>query len=289
MKFKSLLFILLLTGFCYSQKVKPVTIYLNDRLYLKTATDTIREIIALQQKLKLVDQPQAATVGNHYVKGIHVGNHYKVEDLTLVSIPVFRIERPAYFAYDYDTNIESYIAFNERLKYQRTLLFTGTKLLGSISIPNTEYEQDRIYSGTDLISNLDKAHYANSLFFYEDSEVEAYKAMLTDRNHFYFELFGLDGFLFDIEQGKIYAQFIGDFGGLLGPEQTPEQYAAMQHNLGTRAPINDYVRKNDMITRIKQLALGCYILDWDNPAVPPSKGTAGPTPEGAVVTVVKVK
>jgi len=261
--------------FCYCQKINSIEINFDNSQYSKTAIDTVREIIRQQQKLNLKDTLNAANMGNRSIDRKHVGNHYKPEELNFISIPVFRISRSAFFDYNCDQNFEKYITFNERLKYQHTLVFHDKVFLGSIRIPNNEYEMDLIYSGTNFLEGFGKNYYANSLFFYEYFTSSDVEFIRQKPNNFLFELFGLPGFLFDIENGKIYAQYGSSYDGGYG-------------DITIRRPLNEFIITNNLVDHFKEVALGMYVEEWDNPNCPSSKKcNEADIPKGVEVAVIK--
>jgi hypothetical protein len=281
------LIIYLVYNISFSQE-RTIEVNFDQNIYDLTAHDTIARIISRQKALKLTDKLDAViyldnTPGNQ----VYLANHYNLNQLKLISIPIFRINRLAYFNYDSGKNLEKFITFAERLKYQYTLIFNDSRYLCSLTIPDIEDEKDRIYSGSDFLLG-EENHYVNRLFFYEKLKSKTFEKIQERPKNLYFLIFGLENYLFDIdsETGLIYAQCLDTDGGVIYDGETAEHQKEIIDNLKNRIPLNEYIRKNNLVKTIKQIALGFY-GDYDDPTIIPVENNQNSIPENIKVIIKK--
>lgn len=281
------LIIYLVYNTSFSQE-KTIEVAFDQKKYDLTAHDTIAAIISRQKALKLTDKLDAIIYSdNTHGNQVYLANHYSLNQLKLISIPIFRINRLAYFNYDSSKSFEKFITFDERLKYQQTLIFNDSRYLCSLTIPDIEDEKDRIYSGSDFLLG-EENHYANRLFFYEKLKSKTFEKIQERPKNFYFKIFGLESYLFDIDSqtGLIYAQCLDTEGGVIYDGETAEHQKEIIDNLENRIPLNEYIRKNNLVKTIKQIALGFY-GDYDDPKIIPDENNQNRRPENVKIVIKK--
>jgi hypothetical protein len=269
--------ILLVAVLSYGQKSDTIHIDFDKDGYAKIAEDTLTAIYNKQKTLHLPDDAYAS----------YAYNHYRLNDLKLVSIPVFRISFFAFQGYDGSRPLENYIVFEERLKYQNLIVTDKDVQVGFVSIPDLNYEYDRYYADVDFVFDY-KDYYADRLKFSTNRyDSELYQRIKKLPGNFYFQLLGFDGFLFDIDakDHKIYAQYIGVLG-MPSDNQTPELSREQDRLLETRAPLNEYVRNNIALAQIQSAALNLYVSDFYLPEIQFKKfNPAMPIPQGKTILV----
>ena len=209
-------------GTCQSFRKKD-TIYVayKPEVYRNIAFDTITAIYNRQKTQKVKDNK----------KFLYLANHIEFNDLEFRSIPIFRIAHYAFVAYDCSMDFESFIVFEERLKYQSVIVTAQDREVDMVHIPDYTYLLETYYAGEDFTS--DYADYVNRLTFDETNhELNIGKAIKQNTGNFFFQIFGLEDYLFDIDRHdhKMYAQYIGDSGGILYPGQTFEEVEADRHD-----------------------------------------------------------
>lgn len=226
------------------------------KVYNEIARDTLKAIINKQRHQKL------KTGESEY----YLYEKTKPDNVQFITIPIFRIERYAYNSYNGENQFESFILFEERTKYQRLIITSKDQPIGLLSIPDYKYEIDRHYPGDEMVGD-EKNYYANRLKFrvdHRNSDLE--NVILTKPKNFYFQIFGLENYLLDIdsEDNKIYMQYIGQCGCLLYGI-TKEKDDENQKSLKTRLPVNDYIIKNLSLQTIQSIAVGFYSDEFDFP------------------------
>lgn len=211
----------------------------SKNIYQKIAVDTIKRIYNDRHKLYLEEGPNMFPNPNLTFR--------KWEDLTIVSIPYFRLTRQANRSYTCESNIEDFIAFREHNKYQCAKLIHKKIVLAEALIPNIDYEMERISNPGEYIEGNQKDYKVMLLRFgasgsefggerYYDKE----KDIMDKRSdNFFFGIYGLN-VLFEIDSKT----------GLL--------YANLMYEQVERYLANDYLRKYVGEVKIRELARGYY-------------------------------
>lgn len=171
-----------------------------------------------------------------------VSTLYKWEELSLLSIPYFRLARRANKEYDCERNIESFIEFEERNKYQNVIVMAKEVALTSVLIPDLSFEVERIFNPGDA-TRVDGSVYKAMLQSFQATPqyFKNYTDILEGRKeHFFFGIYGLRGVLFEIDSKT----------GLL--------YANKMDWKVERLLANDYLRKYEGELKIRELARGYY-------------------------------
>lgn len=167
----------------------------NARAYKKAATDSVQKIYNMQQMYE-----------KDLVTGI--SNKYKFSDLSLKSIPAFRIKPEANAEFSCDTPIEDYILFDDTVTYQVIYVSNKGKHLTSLIIPDRNVEMEKIL-GLEPGSISSKHQYSFYVIqgFQETSLSLSDRVVLNDSSeNFFFCIYAINN-LFEIEKdtGLIYA------------------------------------------------------------------------------------
>lgn len=225
-----------------SENMDTIKINFSKKIYNNIASSSIKEIYN-EQKSYLLNRDRL----NNPISDIDFN------DLNFISIPVFRLTREANYYYSCHKMIQNFISFNEyNNRYQETLIYYKDALICSVDIPNFEIELSRINNpGYDF--TLDEEDYLNLVVKNFILSPDAYRYKVVDsilknrKNNFFFKIFGLKDFLFEInEEGNLYLNWIG-VGSTL-----PKHMLA-----------NDFLRNYIGESIIKEFARG-YYKDIDN-------------------------
>lgn len=244
-----ILVIFLLFSFCHSQNAdyfKKDTVYINysKEIYNKIAMDSLKFVYNLQNKF-------ASSISKKDRQRLLFTN-YRIQDLELFSIPMYRIFSDAEKQYDCDDNIENFIAFEEHLIYQEVLVFHDKKIITHFSVPDYFDERERIQNPSaemepyfsdkprknDRIKKLSNSY--TGRYFIDWNSVINYK---NKKDNFYFMIFGLDGVLCEVnkEDNLVYSYDLN-----AGADSSKKL-------------LNEYIRKNKGIDIIRQLSRSYYI------------------------------
>lgn len=222
--------------------------------YNKIAKDSIKEIYNKQR--------QFYSKNNENVE-LAISQNYKWEDLSFYSIPIYRILREASKKYSCADNIEKYIVFEERNKYQKVLLFYKNKILRDIDVPDFNYEMDRIYNPDYIFQSFyreDKNYYINRLLQYKyEPLITEYIKPLEEKDDFFFMIFGLKDVLFQIDNKNriLYARSVATYSETIyldGTQSNRDSYSKID--------ANDFIRKYIGENKIRDIANGIF-LDFE--------------------------
>lgn len=241
--------LILFTGFVYGQKAKlaydspqTITFHFERKIYDKMAADSIRSLYQKQYNF-YVD----ADIWPH-IKEMAVSLNYRFEELSFYSIPRFRLYKEAVSLFDCNANIENFIAFEEYNKYQNVIVSNAGILLCQVQVPNDIMEEDRV-SNPGFHKRIDgfvyERLYLQKLFMMPPGN-HFYDNVINNKDHnFFFEIYGLDEVLFEIESktNVLYANY---YGQMLGPDAAK------------RIPANDFIRQFIGERRIRVLATGNF-------------------------------
>jgi hypothetical protein len=220
------------TDFAHSKEGK-ISFSYNKQSYEKSAVDSVK---------RLYDDQDRYFQGNYGLKENYISKSYKWEELSLVSIPYFRIAKIASQIYDCESNIENFIEFEERNKYQKVLIFHKHVAIKSVIIPDINFEMERIHN-PDAYIKTDNSYYAGVLqSFQVDKNYHKNYTELQKKNsdNFFFGIFGLGDVIFEVDakSGVLYAYKMG---------WVFEKYLA-----------NQYIRQNAGMLLIREIAKGIY-------------------------------
>lgn len=208
----------------------------SKKIYQKIAVDTIKRIYDDQCRYYLKDGANTSP----YIYPI--SSLYKWEELAFISVPYFRLARQANRDYTCESNIEDYIAFQERNKYQLAIVIRKGLMLDDVLIPDMYFEMERIFNpgGYTEVSDSD---YKGILQRFQSSPrkyKEIIDVMEERSDNFFFGIYGLAYVLFEIDSKT----------GLL--------YANRMYDQVGRYLANDYLRIYEGEVKIRELARGYY-------------------------------
>jgi hypothetical protein len=204
-----------------------ISIIYDIKAYQKVASDSIVKIYNMQVQSKINGG---------------ISSFYKLDELSLISIPQYKIKKSAFLFYRCNEEIENFIDFQDTLKYQGVSLLYDEKEIAYITIPNLSTEMEKTF---DLKKGtlMDKSLYLSEVlddFRVMPSGKNGEKKCWQERpNNFFFSIYGLWG-IFEVEKdtGKVYANYT-----------IYETY---------RVPINDFIRDVIGEEKIKSLSIGVY-------------------------------
>lgn len=208
-------------------KKDTISIIYDVEGYQKVAKDSIEKIYKMQMNSKIKDG---------------ISSIYKLDELSFVSIPQYKLKKSAFLFYRCNEEIENYIDFQDTLKYQGVSLLYNEKEIAYLTIPNLSTEMEKIF---DLKKGtiMDKSSYLREVLdnfrVMPSGKNENNKCWLLRPNNFFFSIYGLWG-IFEVEKdsGKIYVNYT-----------ISKPY---------RVPINDFIRGMIGEEKIKSLAIGIY-------------------------------
>ena len=142
----------------FGQNPKEIKIEFKKNAYLKIATDSIK---VLYERQKEYYKSNKSSIDPFLIKNA-ISLNYNFNDLDFYIIPKYRIYENAKLDYTCESNIEDFIAFKDRCKYQTVVIKSDKKILSSVEVPNDIFEYQRIYN-PGLLTNLlaDKDSYEN--------------------------------------------------------------------------------------------------------------------------------
>ncbi|HMK06158.1 MAG TPA: hypothetical protein VK476_01425, partial [Flavobacterium sp.] len=164
------------------------------------------------------------------------------------AIPKFRLRKEASKEYQCESSIESFIEFNERIKYLDIVILNEKKEnICIVEVPNFYYEQSRI-NNPSLTYSFDKTDYHQKVLeqflSFPDGYMnkEIWKNISERNNNFFFSIYGINSVLFEIEKstGVLFANWVGT------------------GSIRERMVANDYVRKYIGQKAITEFASGNY-------------------------------
>lgn len=236
--FISLLFPIL--AICQMKELKNknsnISFSYNQSIYQRIATDSIRKMYQNQKKM----HEYSNTLGNEAIS-----NKFNLNELTIFTIPKFRLKRVANEIYSCDKNIEEFIEFEEKYKFMSAILQKDKKYIAMQTVPHPYFEIERI-NAPDFRLKVDKFVYEESIlknFMSNEYYLNVIQKDIEKRsNNFFFGIYGLWDVLFEIdsETGLLYAN--------------KYDYDTVVLHL----PANDYIRKYEGQTKIRELARGYY-------------------------------
>jgi hypothetical protein len=216
-------------------KNNNISISYDQFIYQKIATDTIKKMYENQKKM----HEYSNTLGSEAIS-----NKFNLNELTILVIPKFRLKRIANELYECDKNIENFIEFEEKYKYMSAILINDKKYVAMQTVPHPYFEIERI-NAPDLRLKVDKFVYEESIlknFMSNEFYLKAIQKDIEERNNnFFFGIYGLWDVIFEIdnETGLLYAN-------------------KYDYNTTIHLPANDYLRKYEGQTKIRELARGYY-------------------------------
>lgn len=208
-------------------KKDTISIIYDVEGYQKIARDSIEKIYKMQMNSK--------------IKG-GISSIYKLDELSLVSIPQYKIKKSAFLFYRCNEEIENFIDFQDTLKYQGVSLLYNEKEIVYITIPNLSSEMEKTFE-LEKGTIMDKSSYLREVLdnfrVMPSGKNENNKCWQQRPNNFFFSIYGLLG-IFEVEKdsGKIYANYT-----------ISKTY---------RVPINDFIRDIIGEEKIKLLSIGIY-------------------------------
>ena len=195
--------------------------------YQKVARDSIEKIYKMQMNSDIKDG---------------VSSFYKLNELTLVSVPQYKIKKSAFLFYRCNEEIENFIDFQDTLKYQGVFILHNKNEIVYITIPNLSSEMEKTFE-LEKGTIMDKSSYLREVLdnfrVMPSGKNENNKCWQQRPNNFFFSIYGLLG-IFEVEKdsGKIYANYT-----------ISKTY---------RVPINDFIRDIIGEEKIKLLSIGIY-------------------------------
>lgn len=188
---------------------KEVLFTYNNNVYEKIAKDSIKVLYDRQKTYYTKNESEIDKAFYNYA----ISLNYNYEDLDYIIIPKYRLERDAERKYSCKSNIENFIVFNESCKYFRAIIDVKDKIIGDVSVPNFIFEFQRIYTPDVFTMSLNEnrwylREYLNRFVVYENTNYDFIK---TKKSNFFFELYGLNDVVFEIdkETGLLYANYFG--------------------------------------------------------------------------------
>lgn len=210
-----------------SVKKDTISIIYDIEGYHKVAKDSIEKIYKIQRSSN--------------IKG-GISSIYKLDELSLVSIPQYKLKKSAFLFYRCNEEIENFIDFQDTIKYQGVSLLYNEKEIMYLTIPNLSTEMEKTFKlekGTIMDKSLYLSEVLDNFRVMPSGKNEKNKCWQQRPNNFFFSIYGLWG-IFEVEKdsGKIYANYT-----------ISKPY---------RVPINDFIRSMIGEEKIKLLALGVY-------------------------------
>lgn len=241
---KKIILLFLVTSSIYSQKgllKDEITFRYDDDIYQNIAKDSVKVLYDRQKKYYTENKSEIDRT--FYENAISL--KYKFEDLDYFIIPQYRLYREAEKEYNCKNQIEHFIVFDEPSKYFKALIKIKDTFVGNVSIPNFIFEYQRIYT-PDVFTIFLRSQYVDSyLNEFTVHSMANYQIIEERHDNFFFELYGLDNVVFEIEHksGLLYANYFGMF---IDEIKVP------------RMPANDFIRKYVGEKVIIELAKGNY-------------------------------
>ncbi|MES2573411.1 MAG: hypothetical protein V4572_00580 [Bacteroidota bacterium] len=222
--------------------------------YTKVAKDTIKIIYDKQLKY-ISDNLNISTL-------TFISKSYRLEDLDLYSVPVFKLKNETYNRYDLSQNIEGYIDFEPNYTFQRIYIYTQDTLLNFIQIPDFRFESLKVHDPDEYFPRYknDRNEKLMHKFTFSPSYSKQYRSKyINDKpsiyqqsinrirksGNFYFMIYGLTTELFEIDN-------------LTGILYVNDIYFVHGRERNKRLPANEYILKYIGANVIKQLSRGYF-------------------------------
>jgi hypothetical protein len=207
----------------------------NETIYQKIAHDTIKKMYLNQKKMS----EHSKSLGDDAIS-----IKYDLNKLSIYIIPKFRLKRIAYELYTCDKNIEEFIEFEEKFKYMSAIVAKEKEFITMQTIPHPYFEIERVNT-PDFRLKVDKFVYEESILknFVSNEEylINIQKDINKRSENFFFGIYGLWDVIFEVEKGtgKLFAN-------------------KYDYNSVIHLPANEYLRKYEGQTRIRELSRGYY-------------------------------
>ena len=232
-------------AYCQVENIKKEMFFTyNNNVYEKIAKDSIK---VLYDRQKIYYTKNESEIDKAFYDNA-ISLKYNYGDLNYIIIPKYRLMRDADKKYNCKSNIENFIVFNESCKYFRAVIEVDNKIIGNVEVPNFIFEFQRIYTPDVFTTYLNgNWSYLNQYLhrFIVNEYPPNYDFLKTRKSNFFFELYGLDDVVFEIdkETGLLYANYFGFY---------------TDYTSSGRILANDFIRKYIGQNIIIALASGNY-------------------------------
>jgi hypothetical protein len=222
-------------------KINLIEFDFQSTVYEKMATDSVKTLYNRQKEYYFKNKE--AIHESIYNKAISL--NYPLDELDFHIIPKYRLYRDAEKKFNCKSYIENFIVFNEPNKYLKVLIKAKDNFIGVVDVPNYIFEYQRIYTPDVFTIHLRTQYVTSYLNEFVFTNMSKYKIIQERKENFFFELYGLDNIIFEIDKnsGLLYANYFGMF---IDEEVVPRMLA------------NEFIRKYIGEKIIIELAKGNY-------------------------------